>query len=142
MSVYQYLTCLRTGMCFPASPAQPTARSITPRQASFLFLRFPADLTVEEKHDLEKILTQSRELATIYPLVQRFQQMIHHQGTEHLTDWMESVLACSCSELHRFVSGLHQDFEAVKAALTSDWSNEWHASRRSLDRNMLVLPRF
>lgn len=135
MSVYLYLTCLRTGVCLPATPVQPAIRSITSWQAAFLFLRFPANLKPEEKLDLEKILAQSSDLTTLYQLVQRFQQMIHHQGVDLLDNWMECALACPYPELHRFVTGLRQDYDAVKAAFISDYNNgmvEGHVNRLKL----------
>ncbi len=61
--------------------------------------------------------------------------MIHHQGVDLLDDWMECALVCPYPELHRFVTVLRQDYEAVKAAFTSDWNNgmdEGHVNRLKL----------
>jgi transposase len=114
--------CVLASAC-PATPIQPAVRTVTSKQASFLFLRSPTDLKPEERHDLETILGYSSDRAALYQIVQQFQEMIHHRGPELLDDWMKQVLACSCPELHRFVTGLRQDYGAVKAALTSDWNN-------------------
>lgn len=134
-SVYAYLTCLRTGSCLPATPVQPPVRQLSAKQVRFLFVRSPTDLEAEEQKDLETILSRSGELATVYRLVQRFQQMMHHRRAQLLDDWMQQVLDCPCPELHRFVTGLRQDYEAVKAALTYEWNNgvvEGHVNRLKL----------
>jgi transposase len=140
MSVYTYLTCLRTGVCLPTTPIQPTIRTITARQTAFLFLRSSTDLKPEERQDLAMILSRSSELTLLYQFAQRFQKMIHHRSAERLDDWMEQVLACPCPELHRFVTGLRQDYDAVKAALTDDWSNgqvEGQVNRLKLIKRMM-----
>src|SRR6266852_4282674 len=102
-------------------------------------LRSPSDLEPEEQKDLETILSRSGELATVYHLVQRFQEMIHHRRAQLLDDWMQQALDCPCPELHRFVTGLCQDYDAVKAALTYDWNNgvvEGHVNRLKLIKRM------
>lgn len=61
--------------------------------------------------------------------------MIHHRRAQLLDDWMQQALDCPCPELHRFVTGLRQDYDAVKAALTYEWNNgvvEGHVNRLKL----------
>jgi transposase len=47
-------------------------------------------------------------------------------------DWLVQMETCSIKKLWNFAWGLHQDYDAVKAALTYDWSNrqvEGHVNR-------------
>lgn len=139
-SVNTYLRCLRTGICLPPSPMPPAERTLTVKQARFLFLRPPTDLRTEEQQDLETILGRSAELALIYQLTQRFRAMLHCRRADQLEDWLQRVLRCPCPELHSFVSGLRKDWQAVVAAFTLEWNNgmvEGHVNRLKLIKRQM-----
>ena len=40
-----------------------------------------------------------------------------------LDDCLQQMETCGVKKLHSFALGLRQDYDAVKAALTYDWSN-------------------
>jgi transposase len=122
-SVYAYLTCLRTGNSLPLTPVPPPVRTLSSRQIRFLFLRSRADLQPQEQEDLQKLLRRSPDLAAIYQLAGQFRELIHQRGAERLEDWMQQAAGFPSPELRRFVNGLRQDYDAVRAALTYEWSN-------------------
>ncbi len=134
-SVYAYLTCLRTGNSFPFTPALSPIRTLSSRQVRFLFLRSRADLQPQEQEDLQELLRRSPDLAAIYQLAQWFRELIHQRGVERLDDWMQQAAGFPGPDLRRFVNGLRQDYDAVRAALTYNWSNgivEGHVNRLKL----------
>jgi len=134
-SVQAYLTCLRTGSSLPLTPVPPPVRTLSSRQVRFLFQRSRADLQPQEQQDLQELLRRSADLAAIYQLAQRFRELIHQRGAERLDDWMQQAAGFPGPELRRFVNGLRQDYDAVRAALTYNWSNgivEGHVNRLKL----------
>jgi transposase len=134
-SVRAYLTCMRTGSSLPLTPVPPPVRTLSSRQVRFLFQRSRADLQPQEQQDLQELLRRSAELAAIYQLAQRFRELIHQRGAERLDDWMQQAVGFPGPELRRFVNGLRQDYDAVRAALTYNWSNgivEGHVNRLKL----------
>ena len=42
--------------------------------------------------------------------------------SDQLRDWMEDALSRQIKELKSFVAGIERDYDAVKAALSSSWS--------------------
>ena len=87
----------------------PEVRTLTARQARFLFWRFPLDLQPAEQEDLEKTQGRSADLALIYRLAQRFREMLHHCHADQLNDRLQQALQSPCLELHGFVAGLRID---------------------------------
>jgi len=126
-SVQAYLTCRRTGSSLPLTPVPPPVRTLSSRQVRFLFQRSRADLQPQEQQDLQELLRRSADLAAIYQLAQRFRELIHQRGAERLDDWMQQAAGFPGPELSRFVNGLRQDYDAVRAALTYNWSNDYVA---------------
>ena len=67
-------------------------------------------------------------------------QMVRARAAERLELWLEGVLASPWRELKRFAQGLRQDYAAVKAALTSRYSNgptEGHVNRLKLFKRQM-----
>ncbi len=60
---------------------------------------------------------------SIYQLVQHFREMLHARRVDLLNEWIQQVRKCPSPELHSFVTGLRKDWDAVRAAITSEWSN-------------------
>src|SRR5262245_46313578 len=70
----------------------------------------------------------------------RVPQMVRERTAERLESWFEGVLASPWRELKRFAQGLCQDYAAVKAALTSPYSNgptEGHVNRLKLFKRQM-----
>ena len=81
------------------------------------------ELQEDEKVFLRSLFLESARLEKIYRLTQTFQQMISQKMPELFDDWLEEVENCGVKKLQNFALGLRQDYVAVKAALSCEWSN-------------------
>ena len=97
------------------------------RQATFLFLRRPEKLSVEEQETLLMLRQFHPEVDLAYELVQQFVQMLHERLGERLDSWLAQVDQSSLPELQSFAAGVEQDKEAVRAGLTW-WINNDHVA--------------
>ncbi|HEX6477235.1 MAG TPA: transposase [Ktedonobacteraceae bacterium] len=61
------------------------------RDASFLFLRRPEELSNEERETLLMLRSLHSEVNQAYELVQQFAQMLRTRTGENLDDWLERV---------------------------------------------------
>ena len=93
------------------------------RQLSWLFMKDANGLPEEEKSHLQALLVENPKLREIHQLAQSFQKMLSQKSPELLDGWLLKMEACGVKRLQNFASGLRQDYEAVKAALSYDWSN-------------------
>jgi len=102
---------------------QPPQPPVLARQAMFLFLRQPEDLSAEEQETLSLLRSLHSEVKLAYELVQQFAQMLRTRTGEQLDDWLGRVKASQIRELQGFVAGVIRDKEAVKAGLTLPANN-------------------
>jgi transposase len=79
---------------------------ISSRQATWLFLRRPEELTTEERQTITRLRNLDPEVDLAYELVQQFARMMRDRTGEEQLD----------------VSGIYQDKVAVQEGLTSPWS--------------------
>jgi transposase len=115
------------------SPAAPPA--VTARQMAYSLLRRPAQRTETEQTQLLQLQQADPLLATLATHTEAFAQMVRERAAERLESWFESVLASPWRTLKRFAQGLRQDDAAVRAAMTSPYSNgptEGHVNRLKL----------
>ncbi|GAC1361097.1 MAG: ISL3 family transposase [Ktedonobacteraceae bacterium] len=122
-SVYKYVRCLQTGICLPTTPLQPVVRTLSVKQARFLFLRVPTNGASEDQHDVETILDRSTELTDLYRLSQDFVTMLRERRASDLDDWLQQAERSHISDLQRFANGIRRDYAAVKAAFSCEISN-------------------
>lgn len=96
---------------------------ISSRQATWVFLRRPEELTTDEQQTLVRLRNLDPEVELAYELVQQFTCMMRERtGKEQLDGWLERVARSPLTTLHPFVTGASQDKAAVQAGLTSPWS--------------------
>jgi transposase len=101
-------------------PAPPL---LSPRQAMWLLVSAPDSLNEEQTVQREALCAHCDEAAVVYPLAQRFVEMIKARRAEALDQWLTDTLACDSSAMRRFARTLRQDYAAVRASLTFDWSS-------------------
>ena len=92
------------------------------RRAAWLFLRDPAELTNEEKLFTGELMELSAGIKQVVTLTKQFQELVNTRNIDLLEQWWSAAENLS-SKWKNFVKGLGQDGAAVKAALTTDWSN-------------------
>lgn len=123
--VASYLVPLRHGSVGrkPVATVRAPAPSqfYTARQAAFLFLRRPEELSPSEQEDLVQ-LPQEGTLATLYTLTQDFARMVRERTAARLDGWLDRAATSPFSEVRRFVNGIRRDNAAVRAGLTLAWS--------------------
>jgi transposase len=96
---------------------------ITVRQVKRLLLRRPSELTAEEQALLDRITGRSEELTGLARLTRAFTALLRERRGDELRQWVEAVVASGIAELVAFAKGLEQDWAAVVAGLTLEWSS-------------------
>jgi transposase len=122
------------------APSPPAPSALTARQMAYSLLRRPEQRTETEQCQLLQVQQADPLLATLATHTEAFAQMVRERAAERLDSWVEGVLASPCRELKRFAQGLRQDYAAVKAALTSRYSNgptEGHVNRLKLFKRQM-----
>jgi transposase len=95
----------------------------SPREVVWLLLREPAELKEDAHELLDRLLCASAELKSAYALAQNFQQLVRGRDGEGLETWLDAASKSAVREVRGFAFGLRRDHDAVRAALTSEWSN-------------------
>ena len=104
-----------------AAQGIPTA-PLSAREAAWLFVCPPAKLTLAQVRQLDPLRTRDEELGKAYELVQDFRTMITRRQLAFLPRWIEEAKASGLPELRRFAEGLLRDYDAVRAALSFEYS--------------------
>lgn len=105
--------------------------------ASWLFLRRPEDLTVEEQETVMRLRQLHPDVDLAYIFVQQFVEMLHTRTGEklELDAWLLAVASSPLADLQSFVNSVSEDKDAVFAGLTREESNgptEGHITRLKL----------
>lgn len=104
------------------------------RQLVWLLLRKHDRLDIEQQKLLDQ-LREEPEVGEAYELGQRFLAIVQQRKAEELDGWLDDCLISKVSNLRAFAQGLDGDYQAVKAAVSFDWSNgpvEGHVNRLKL----------
>jgi len=104
-------------------PVPPKQRVLSARQAAWLLVRRPEDLSEEEQQRLKCLCNHCAEIHTAYTLVQEFIQMVKQRRATRFGDWLSRTEASGIPELRDFIAGLRRDYAAVVAALSLPYSN-------------------
>lgn len=122
------------------SPVLPAKKSLSARDALWLFVREPADLDEDESEVLKSLGQASTRVAVLYELVQQFRQMLHQREGKNLDDWLTKVYESQIEELVSFANGIEKDKAAVVAGLTWPQNNglvEGHVNKLKLIKRMM-----
>ncbi|WP_439329346.1 transposase [Corallococcus sicarius] len=95
-------------------------------------MKRPCELTSAETATLARI-EQDEEAARVVALTRRFCELVRSRGVSQgarptkscrsFEAWLGEARACGVRAVETFAEGLEQDGDAVRAALTSFWSN-------------------
>ncbi len=106
-----------------ARSALTSVRGPSTREVALLFLRRPADRTDDQTAYVEHLLQEDAPIAAAYTLTQDFATMLRQREGERLDQWIEDAAHSGIEDLKRFALGLRDDYAAVQAGLTLEYSN-------------------
>jgi transposase len=118
--------------CLPGPPervrgkqrqaAPPAKRRLSPRHASWLFVKDQEQLTADQRALIERICQANAAFQELYQLGQDFVQMVKQRQARQLDPWLARAQQSSSVELRGFAAGIKRDYAAVQAALSLPWS--------------------
>jgi transposase len=101
-------------------------KQVTPlsaRQAAWLFVCNPRKLKFRQVWALEPLRLHDDELGHAYQLAQDFRTMVTQHKVELLEPWLKEVRESQIPELGSLANGILRDYDAVRAALSTHYSN-------------------
>lgn len=103
------------------NPLAPRAPLPSPRQAVWMLLR-SEQLKDEEKKVVDELCLFLPEVRKAQELARGFFGIVRERRADELRAWLIAALHSHLSEFMNFANGIRQDLQAVKAALTYEWS--------------------
>ena len=94
----------------------------SPREATWLLLRHPAELEDDDAAYRTALCACSPIIATATALAQRFLALLRERRATALDGWVAAARASRIKALQGFAEGLRRDYAAVQAALSSPFS--------------------
>ena len=133
-TVLRYLNRLRAAQDGAAQPRRTRARSgpplvaapkrvLTPRTAAWAVLRRPERRGEEDRAMLAGLRRHSPDLDRAIELAEAFAALVRERAPERLDPWLQAAQEGPVAVLRRFAKRLQADGDAVRAAVTLDWSN-------------------
>ncbi|MFD7408685.1 ISL3 family transposase [Streptomyces sp. NPDC059866] len=104
-------------------PAPDKPKALTVRTATWLITSHPDHLDESSTLKLKKLLSRSPELDTVAACVRSFAAMMAKRRGSDLEKWLAIAEATGMKPLQSLARGLRQDFNAVTAGLTLEWSS-------------------
>lgn len=117
---YQWKTSIVQNIRF-IKTAPPKIPSV--KQIIWLLLRAEDKLKDEEKDFKRKIIENSDEVRQGLDLLNKFRTMVREKKVDNYKEWLTEAENKQLKEFENFAKGLKKDNEAVKNALTEQWSN-------------------
>lgn len=149
-TVYRYLAICRKQLGVPTPQLPPSVPhstyEFTPRRLAAIVLCRPETLSDHQHHLITQASLLHPDIAQATQLAQDFATMLRTRAIDHLVPWIQRVQAAPFASLHSFVAGIHRDYAAVCAALSTDFSNgptEGHVNRlKFIKRQMFGRAKF
>jgi transposase len=105
-------------------PSQPSmTRRMSSTRASWLFVSQPHKLDEKQRCHVELIRQSHRDLERAYQLTQGFVMMLAERREADLDSWLVQAAHSGFPEFKKLANGIRQDYAAVRAAFSSQWSN-------------------
>lgn len=115
-------------------------QGLTPRQATWLTLRRPTDMTEDEQHLLARLPQAHAAFAQAITLAQDFAQLLRARQPEQLDRWLQQAATSELVAFQRLAKSFQRDYAAINAGVTLPWSSgpvEGHINRlKMLKRHM------
>jgi transposase len=78
---------------------------------------------VEDQTVLADLRRSDPELDEVIALAEAFIDLVRDRAPERLDPWLNQAVRSTLRPLHNFAKHLSADYDAVRAAVTLDWSN-------------------
>jgi transposase len=92
------------------------------KKLAWLLIRDPDTLSMREVLALMRI-RQEPALKEVYSLAQQFVSMVRHRNIALLDPWLDVCQNSELTNLQNFATGIKQDYDVIRAALETPWSN-------------------
>jgi transposase len=92
-------------------------------RASWLFVSKPEQLDEKQHKYVEQIRQGHHDLEIAYQLGQGLVMMLSERREANLDTWLTQAEHSGLPEFKKMAKGIRQDYAAVKAAFSSEWSN-------------------
>ena len=132
-TLVRYLRRLRAAQRSVApggSPVQPRPgrvavprEALTPRTAAWLVLRRAEKRSAEDEAMLADLRRHAPELDEAVAIAEAFTGLIRDRAADRLDPWLQQAKASIVQQLCGFAKRLSADYNAVRAAVSLDWSN-------------------
>ena len=142
--VSKWMTWRRRQQATPQAVDLAQLTPVTLLPSAFLLTALLARSVKELSQDQRWLLEQLMQIpliSRIWHLVQSFVKMFREGLAEELDAWLEKCKQLGIGAFERFAEGLMQDYDAVRAALESQWSNgqtEGQINRLKLLKRQMV----
>jgi transposase len=105
------------------SPKPAITRRMSSTRASWLFISQPEKLDEKQQKHIEQIRKGHLDLEAAYHLSQGFVMMLAERREADLDTWLTQAEKSGFPEFKKLAKGIRQDYAAVRAAFSSQWSN-------------------
>ncbi|MGW6413360.1 ISL3 family transposase, partial [Streptomyces vinaceus] len=118
-TVRRHLQEIRAG----GKPAPDKPRELTVRKATWLMTAHPDKIDESSALKLKQLLARCPELDAVADCVRAFARMMTERRGTDLDAWLIRAEDTGLKPLCSLARGLRQDFDAVTAGLTLEWSS-------------------
>jgi len=95
----------------------------TSRRAAWWLVKQEDQLSSEHRAFIEQLRHLCPEAKEVQQIAREFREIVGERRPEALGRWLDAAKCGEVAELEGFAQGLSNDYDAVKAALTHEWSN-------------------
>ena len=96
---------------------------MAPSRAVWLLIKDVDDLSSDEEQALQRMKETDDKVAVAHTLGQEFFEMVRQRKQEDLAEWIDNATGSEICALKGFANGITKDIDAVRAALSLEWSN-------------------
>jgi transposase len=121
--VVEFVAQLRKAYRLALTPAEATAPRLTPRIATWVILKRPDEVEAKDRSLVERVRALHPDVDAAITLAQDFATIIRTHLLADFDPWLARATSSSIAALRNFAVGIQRDYAAVKAAITTDWSN-------------------
>ena len=103
--------------------ARTTFKAPSSKRAGWWLVKQVEDLSDEQQAFVWQLCCLCPTAKKVRRMAQEFREIVAGQQVEAFERWLDAASCSEVNELEGFARGLSQDYEAVKAALTYEWSS-------------------